>query len=208
MMKLGQCAALTTSPLTGTWYRAIQPKFWTTALATAHTRTIPSRFSAASLARPGFELLYLAEDHQVALFETQALLGSPLPGSPVVPNPASAWVIVNVSVALSNVANLCSASERKLIGTSVQELTGDWRGYVLRNPRTNPRASFGTPVPTQKLGAALNAVPDLEGFTTYSAKVPTHRNLVVFPQKVRPGSQIRLTLVDPSTGRLHTATIP
>ena len=59
-MNLSQCAALWRRPLTGTWYRAIQPRFWTTALA---TRVIPSRFNAGATASPQFEILYLSENH-------------------------------------------------------------------------------------------------------------------------------------------------
>jgi hypothetical protein len=48
-MNLSQCAALQRGPLTGIWYRAIQPRFWTTALATHQTRVIPSRFNILRL---------------------------------------------------------------------------------------------------------------------------------------------------------------
>jgi len=207
-VNLAACAALRLGPLTGTWYRAIQPAFWATSLATAHTRTIPSRFSAGNPTRPGFEILYLADDHQVALFEVGALLGSPLPGAAYVPNPAGAWVIINVNVTLSSVADLCRPTQRRSVRTTAQELTGDWRGYLLRNPAPALSAPYWTNVPTQRLGAALESVPNLEGFTTYSAKVSTHRNLAIFPAKLRPGSTVRFTYTDPSTGKTQTATIP
>lgn len=51
--------------------------------------TIASRFSPASPADPGFEILYLAENHLVAMFEAQALFGSPLTPGLVIPNPTS-----------------------------------------------------------------------------------------------------------------------
>ena len=70
-MKLSACASLATYPLSGTWYRAIQLKFLPTALSTSHTQTIPSRFNAGSLNTNPFETLYLAENHQVALFEVR-----------------------------------------------------------------------------------------------------------------------------------------
>jgi RES domain-containing protein len=202
------CASLALGPHTGTWYRAIQPRFWTTSLATGHTRTIPSRFAGGTVARPEFEILYLAEDHQVALFEVQALLGSPLPPAAFRPNPAGAWVIINVNVTLSSVADLCLPAQRRLVRTSVQELTGDWRGYLLRNPTPTLSGPYWTNVPTQRLGAALDGVPNLEGFTTFSAKVPTHKNLVIFPQKLLPGSRLSFSYTDPSTGQTQNATIP
>ncbi|MGH7135342.1 MAG: RES family NAD+ phosphorylase [Pirellulales bacterium] len=200
-MKLTNFTPLSPQRLTGTWYRAIQPKHWKASLSTAHTRTISSRFSAGTMANPSFEVLYLAEDHQVALFEVQALLGSPLPGGAYAPNPAQTWVIVNVDVTLSNVADLCRRKERKKVQTTVQELTGDWRGYALRNPGARPTA------PTQRLGSALNGVRDLEGFLTFSAKVPTRKSLVVFPQKLQAGSRIRFRYFDPHTLTTETQTI-
>ena len=44
--------------------------------------------------------------------------------------------------------------------------------------------------PTQELGAALYDIPELEGFRTVSSKVPYAMNLVVFPQKLQPGSRV------------------
>ena len=79
-MNLAACRTLVARPENRVWYRAIQPQHWPTALATAHTTRIPSRFSPATSAKPAFPVLYLAEDHQVALFEAGALLGSILPG--------------------------------------------------------------------------------------------------------------------------------
>lgn len=200
-MNLTNCIHLRRKPLTGTWYRAIQPQFWVSALATSHTRTIPGRFNAGNSTRPGFEILYLAEDHQVALFEVQALLGSPNPGSIYLPNPRGAWTILNVDVQLDRIVDLTLPSQRRLIETTAQELTGDWQGYSLRNATPRLSAPHWTNVPTQRLGAALHAVGGLEGFITYSAKVPTRKNLIVFPRKIRPGNHVRF--FDPSTGRTH-----
>jgi hypothetical protein len=36
-------------------------------------------------------------------------------------------------------------------------------------------------------------VPELEGFRTLSAKVPYALNLVVFPQKLQPGSRVEFS---------------
>jgi hypothetical protein len=52
-----------------------------------------SRFSPATNTKPAFLVFYLAEDHQVALFEVGAMLGSPLYGVSVA-NPHQAWVLV------------------------------------------------------------------------------------------------------------------
>lgn len=199
-MNLLGCLALSRSPETGTWYRAIQPQFWLTSLATAQTKVVPSRFNEGATARPQFEVLYLAENHMVALFEVQALFGSPTPPGGVIANPRQAWIIVNVTVQLQEVADLTQVSQQSLLATTAQELTGDWYGYQQRSSTTPVSQPVGT-APTQALGAALFAVPGLEGFLTLSAKLPYHRNLVVFPQKLRQGSQV--IFVHPSTGQRH-----
>jgi hypothetical protein len=194
---------LATRPENQVWFRAIQPQYWQTALATAHTTRVPSRYSPATNASPAFPVLYLAEDHPVALWEVGALLGSAQPGGLYVPNPRQAWLLLNVQVALHAVADLTDPREQHRLATTAQELTGDWRSYQIRSPMTAVSGPGGL-APTQLLGAALHAVPGLEGFRTVSAKLPTHRNLVVFPDMLRPGSQILFT--DPATGQ--TATIP
>lgn len=180
-MRLARCRFLIRRPITGSWFRAIRPQFFQTALAFAHTTTIPGRFNGGTIQRPDFPILYLAEDQIVALFEVSALLGSPLPGQVFVPNPNQPWTVVPVDVRLNRIADLTRVSQRRLIETTVQELTGDWRGYMLRNPNAPLGPPYWTNIPTQRLGAALHAVRGLEGFLTYSAKVPTRRNLVVFP---------------------------
>ena len=200
-MNLSACASLSRGPETGVWYRAIQPQHWQTSLATAQTKVIPSRFNEGAAAHPQFEVLYLSENHMVALFEVEAMFASlKRPGS-VIPNPRHSWITVNVTVQLRNVADLAQVSEQNLLGTTAQELTGDWLGYQLRN---NPTASVSQPVgtaPTQALGAALFAVAGLEGFRTISAKLPYYRNLVVFPQKLQRGS--RVEFYHPPTGQRH-----
>lgn len=188
-MNLAACGALPRRPETGVWFRAIQPQFWTTSLATAQTAVIPSRFNAGATATPPFEILYLAENPMVALFEVQALFGSPTQPGGVIPHPRQAWITVNVTVQLQAVADLTEVTAHTLLETTAQELTGDWRGYQQRSPLTSVCEPVGT-APTQALGAALYAVPGLEGFRTLSAPLPYHSTLIVFPQKLQPGSVV------------------
>ena len=51
-MNLAAGGALPRRPETGVWFRAIQPQFWTTSLATAQTAGIPSRFNAGATTTP------------------------------------------------------------------------------------------------------------------------------------------------------------
>jgi hypothetical protein len=125
--------------------------------------------------------MYFSENHLVCLREVEALLGSsrmvPLP------NPAFAWTIINVRLLLQQVADLTDPAEQRRLGTTAQELTGDWEGYQTRTSHSSVPYPVGT-APTQDLGEALFSLPGIEGFRTLSAKVPDQRNLVVFRQKL------------------------
>jgi len=201
-VNLSASSALDRGPETGVWYRAIQPQHWLTALSTVQSKVIPSRFNEGPTTSPQFEILYLSENPIVALFEVEALLGSPwqLVGR-TIPNPRQSWVTINVTVRLQDVADLTQVSQQNLLGTTAQELTGDWRGYQQRNSTMSVSQPVGT-APTQELGAALFAVAGLEGFRTVSAKVPYCSNLVVFPQKLQRGSSV--IFEHPATGQQHT----
>ncbi len=85
-MNLANCKLLSVQPESRVWHRAIRLQHLPTALQTAQTKLFPSRFNAGVSAHPQFEILYLAENQMVALFEARALLGSPTT-SGVVPPP-------------------------------------------------------------------------------------------------------------------------
>lgn len=82
-MNLANCSSLAAVPENRTWFRAVQPQHQATTLQTSHSARIPSRFNEG---RNVFEILYLAESPLVALYEVQAMLGSPLHGV-TQPNP-------------------------------------------------------------------------------------------------------------------------
>lgn len=194
-MRVARVGLLTQAAHTGTWYRAVRQHHFTTALSFGHSVTTPTRFNPGSTGRAGFGVLYLAENQQVTLFEVMALVGSPLAGQPVVANPnAGPWTVAPVTVRLSRVIDLCDPAQLQLIDTTVQELTGDWRGYRLRAVGGHPHTA-----PTQQLGAALYARVRPEAVLTYSAKDSTARNLVVFPTRLRKNSLVEL--IDPHTGK-------
>jgi len=176
---------ITPVPLTGTWYRAIQPQFWSTLLQTSHTRASPSRFNAGV---NQFEAFYLAENHLVALQEVGALVGTPSPGG-LFPLPHRAWSVINVAVHLTAVADLTRHSQRSLVGTNAQELTGDWRSYAVRH-QVAGRPGSPPLAPTQRLGAELFGDTRFEALKTYSAKQPFSAVLVVFPQRLASSSRV------------------
>jgi hypothetical protein len=199
-VNLGACSHLDRAPETGTWFRAVALAHLRTPINTAHTRATISRFSAGRNANPPFEILYLSETPQVALFETGMMAGDPLVVGATLTSPVS-FAIVHVKVVLQKIADLTLVSQQDLIETTAQELTGDWRGS---EHRAAPRAPLREPVgtaPTQDLGEALFSVPGVEGFRTLSAKLPYHRNLVIFPQKMFKGSSLEFS--EPSAGLLQ-----
>jgi hypothetical protein len=188
-VNLGACRKLGHSPETGTWYRAVSLDNLTTPINTAHTKATPSRFSAGPNATPPFEILYLAETPQVAQFEIGAQAGDPLVVGGILSAPGS-FALVHVKVVVQRVADLTLVSQQDSIETTAQELTGDWRGYRYRTAITAPvKEPVGT-APTQALGEALFAVAGIEGFRTLSAKLPYHRSLIIFPQKMFKGSRL------------------
>jgi RES domain len=114
-MNTAGCCNLQRSPLTGTWYRAIQPQHWPTHNPQAlysYTPSIPSRFSAGMGL---FPILYFGATHLVALFEVQALLGSL---TNAVPQPRQTWVILNATIQLQAAVDLTQPSEQRHIDTN------------------------------------------------------------------------------------------
>lgn len=191
--------------LSGTYFRAVNTRFVTTAVSTAHTATVASRLSDGM---GGYRLLYLAEDHFTTLLEVQALLGSPWSPGGMLSSPYGSWTLVPVTFSLRSVLDLTDPATQSALGTSYQELTGDWRGYTLR-PLYAP-GTFGVgstpPAPTQALGAHLGvALPKsgqtFDGLISVSAKVPYRRNVVIFPDHLSAtgGSY---SYIDPITGDL------
>lgn len=94
-MKTGGCAKLSLRPRTGTWFRALNLRHWRTRLSTEHSRTSRSRFSHASATAPLDRILYLGENHQVAIYEVGALLGDP--NAPL-SSPRGSWVLMSLQV--------------------------------------------------------------------------------------------------------------
>ena len=125
-MNLAQCRNVPRYRLVGTWYRAVDPHFLASALSATHTARITSRFSPATPARPGFQILYLAENPLVTLFEAQALFGSLSTPGGVVPHPSRPLVTLPISLELTEVVDCTDPVTAERLETNAQELTGDW----------------------------------------------------------------------------------
>ncbi len=195
-MNLAAVSLLTGHPENRIWYRVVGTRYLASAIATAHTVAVPSRFYDPITTYPQFASLYVSDNSLVAMFEAQALFGSPTrPGGPV-PAPAGAWIVLTARVQLDAVVDLSDPASQALLDVNVQELTGDWQGYRQRTTATNVSHPTGT-APTQDLGEAIHRDPrNLEGLLTVSAKVPYNRNLVVFTGHLRANSFVEYDWVD------------
>lgn len=206
-MNWGAVPGLPFRSLAAVWYRAVDPRYLPTALSYAHTRLSASRYYEGPTAAPPFDTVYLAENPLVALLEVEALFGSPLVPGGLVANPARSWLSLNAHVQLTRVVDLTDVPGAQVpLGTTAQELTGDWKGYRQRSANTSVSAPVGL-APTQELGAALYTSGRFEGFLTLSAKMPYQRVLGVFPQRVDPGNFVRYSYVD-AAGQAHMLQIP
>jgi RES domain-containing protein len=199
---------LSAGPHSATWYRAVNPRFTSTAVSTTHSKTITSRFSPASPYNPGFEILYLAENHLVAMFEAQALFGSPLTPGGVVPHPTASLVTLAIQVQLSLVVDLSDPAQATLVDTNAQELTGDWRGYQQRGSATSVAGLTGK-APTQEFGEQLFALcPAVQGFLTLSARLPYYKVLAIFTKRLRTGMDYVCYHVAGPSGQSQLIQIP
>jgi RES domain-containing protein len=198
-----RCNQLTGTNLVGTWYRAVDPRFLATAITTVHTAKVTSRFSPATPQNPGFEILYLAENPLVTLFEAQALFGSPTSPGGIVPHPARPLVTLPIAVNLTDVPDLTDPQQSLLVETNAQELTGDWRSFLNR-PAPSPHGGLA---PTQQLGHELYRLGTFKALLSFSAKLPDYKILAIFPHRVRnSGCSVSYTYRD-AQGNLQTILI-
>jgi hypothetical protein len=195
-VNLAAVSLLVERPENRIWHRVTSATYLPSALATNHTLVVPSRFYDPNSASPQFPTLYVSDDRLVAMFEAQALFGSPTTPGRYVSAPAGAWTALTVNLRLEAVVDLSDVASQAQLDADVQELTGDWRGFSLRSPLTAVTAPTGT-APTQALGEAIHRDPrGLEGLITVSAKIPYHRNLIVFPDQLRATSVVEYDWTD------------
>lgn len=186
-MRLTSSSRLTLKPLGGTWYRVIPPQYYEYGLDTRRTKGRRSRFSPGTRSSSPFEILYLSENRTVALHEVEAEFT--LSDGRVISNPNKPLLTMDVKVTLQSTADLVALSQQRILSTNAQELTGDWIWYDERTSHMSVPEPQGI-APTQQLGEHLFCKPFVEGFQVISARMPCHRNLVIFPEKLLAGSAI------------------
>ena len=123
--------------------------------------------------------MYFAPDPLLARFEARDVLGHWF--GDAVPSLGDRHVVVEYRIELGPGDSIVDARPAHLdtVETTVQEMTGDWQSYGL----------WGTPAPTQNLASAVFDRPDSPmGLMAPSARNPSRDNLVLFAERLPPGS--------------------
>lgn len=166
---------LTPTPWTGVAYRLIPAQFAGTALSSIGSVKRGGRYNP----REAFEALYLADTPLTALQEINLVKVTDVA---ILSAKSSPRLLLSVEVALSAVLDLTTVQVQDTLGTNLQELTGSW---LVMN-------AGGQTAPTQVLGTAAYNHGSVEALRAPSAQDPRATNLVIFPDRLRPGSQVRV----------------
>lgn len=166
---------LTLTPWTGVTYRLIPAQYAGTALSSIGSFTRGGRYNP----KEAFEALYLADTPLTALQEINLVR---MTDAAILSAKSSPRLLLSVEVALSTVLDVTRAEVQGALGTNLQELTGSWLALNAR----------GQTAPTQALGAAAYDNGSVEALRVPSAQDPRAANLVVFPERLRPGSRVRV----------------
>jgi hypothetical protein len=107
--------------------------------------------------------------------------------------PTYPWTVFAVNGSLSEILDLCHSSVQSALGTSLQELTGDWA--YLQEEHLHGRGALPS---TQLLGRAAYDSGVIVGFRHPSAKnVGKGVGIVVFADRLVTGGGSYLEVFDP-----------
>lgn len=162
-------------PWTGVAYRLIPAQFAGTALSSIGSFRRGGRYNP----KEAFEALYLADTPLTALQEINLVK---VTDAAILSAKSSPRLLLSVEVTLSAVLDMTTMPVQDALNTNLQELTGSW---LVMN-------AVGRTAPTQALGAAVYNHGNIEALRTPSAQDPRATNLVIFPNRLRPGSRVRV----------------
>lgn len=168
-------ANLSPIPWTGIAYRLIPAQFAGTALSSIGSFKRGGRYNP----KEAFEALYLADTPLTALQEINLIK---MTDAAILSAKSSPRLLLSVEVSLSAVLDVTNVQVQNTLGTNLQELTGSW---LVMNAN-------GQTAPTQVLGAAAYNHGNFEALRVPSAQDPRATNLVIFPDRLRPGSEVRV----------------
>lgn len=163
------------TPWTGVAYRLIPAQFAGTALSSIGSFRRGGRYNP----REAFEALYLADTPLTALQEINLVR---VTDAAILSAKSSPRLLLSVEVALAAVLDVTTVPVQDALDTNLQELTGSW---LVMN-------AGGRIAPTQALGTTAYHHGGFEALRVPSAQDPRAANLVVFPDRLRPGSRVRV----------------
>jgi RES domain len=191
----------------GPWYRAVAFEYLTgpppgaasgspvQPLWPGGARRQGVRFTPQGTGKQGFECLYLAFDEMTPLLEVTQVLRPP---NSLVPLLFEPQVMMTVNGVLTDILDMTDTKTQGALGTSLQELTGDWA--VQQADYLIGKAPMP---PTQALGQAAFDVGVIAGLKYKSSKNPARGlAIVVFTDRLAVGS-CYLELVNKPNGSLR-----
>lgn len=95
---------------------------------------------------------------------------------------SSPRIVLSVEMTLQVVLDVTDPDVQTAFGTNLQELTGSW---IALN-------AGGVEAPTQRLGRAVSDLGGIEALVVPSAQDPRRSNIAVFPDRLLPGSRLRV----------------
>lgn len=166
---------LPTHPLTTIAYRFIPLRYAGTALSSIGSLKLGGRYNPPS----AFEVLYLSENPVTALQEIQMVR---VTDAALFSAKSSPRILLSVEMTLQAILYVTASDVQATLGTNLQELTGSW---IAPNAR-------GEEAPTQRLGRAVWDHGGIEALVVPSAQDPRRSNITVFPDRLLPGSRLRV----------------
>ena len=166
---------LASVPWTGVAYRLIPAQFAGTALSSIGSFRRGGRYNP----KEAFEALYLADTPITALQEINLIK---VTDEAILSAKGSPRLLLSVEVTLSAVLDLTTSEMQSTLSTNLQELTGSWLAMN----------ADGHLAPTQALSAAAYDRKTIEALRVPSAQDPQATNLVIFPDRLQQGSQVRV----------------
>jgi RES domain-containing protein len=166
---------LTGHPRQGVAFRLILARYAATALSSIGSLRAGGRYNM----RGEFEALYLTSSPVTALREVEALVETDA-GLQGVKGPPR--ILLSIEYDLQAVVDLTESAVQHALATSLAELCAPWRSLN----------AAGLLAPTQTLGSVVHELGGLEALRVPSARDPSTDNLIIFPDRLRSPSTVRV----------------
>lgn len=168
-------ASCSSDTFSGRLYRAVQLQYLPTLTSTVGAWTAPNRFTAPQVSHA----LYVAMAPDLAMLEATRQFQR-IFDTPTFP----AYCILPADVDLRRVLDLTRDASQDTLGTSIEELSGDWRASHARQLQHPERR-----VVTHELGQAVKEA-GFEGLKYYSAYDASRWNIVIFTENLTEEKQV------------------